>query len=97
MAIGDRDPKIIRASHDVPVLVKPRVALSVKPMAPAPTAASMPMRDGGPTGAVATGVTGAGGGTTTVTGATGSGSTATGGGGGAGSSAGFSASTTFTG
>ena len=47
MAIGRRDPKVSRASQLPPVLTVFLTALSMKPTAPPPTNASMPIFDGG--------------------------------------------------
>src|SRR4051812_20198181 len=47
IAIGDREPNSSRASQAAPVWVALRAVSSMKPIAPAPTVASMPIRDGG--------------------------------------------------
>src|SRR4051812_44874585 len=47
IAIGNREPNISRASQAAPVWVALRAASSMKPIAPAPTVASTPIRDGG--------------------------------------------------
>src|SRR5947207_9602659 len=81
MAIGRREPKVNRASQAPPVFTLLRTAVSMKPTAPPPTLASMPITEGG-TSWRATGTAtgtgsyigsgggaGAGGGTTTTGGA----------------------------